>query len=230
MDIQGVIRQMATKRRVKKNIKEDPLVTYTLRTSKFAQEHFNIIIIGVVVLVGAIAILVFNSNSRKNAAVQAQRQLASAMALYQQRDFESAKTSFEQVYSGFKGPKRLVAKYFKAECEMKQRNYGQALIDYDLYLDDASKFPTFKEAALFAKALCYEGLENYSQAAIVMETLHQSMDEDDPRYLDAAYQAGEFFAKAGDNDRAAIHFRTVSEKGSGELKDKATIATALLGR
>ena len=221
---------MAAKRRVKKNIKEDPLVTYALRTSKFAQEHFNFIIIGVVVLVGAIAILVFTANSRKNNTVQAQRQLASAMVLFQQRDFEAAITSYQQVYDGYKGANRLVAKYFQAECELKQRNYAQALIDYDLYLDDASKYPSFREAALFAKALCHEGMQNYSEAAIIMETLHQSMDEDDPRYLDAAYQAGEFFAKAGDSDRAAIYFRTVAEKGSGQLKDKATVAVALLGR
>lgn len=222
---------MATKRVVKKkNIKEDPLVTYALRTSKYAQEHFNLIIIGVVVLVAAIAILVFTANSNRNSAAQAQRQLASAMALYQQRDLETARTTFEQVYDGYKGKKRWAAKYFKAECEFKMRNYAQALADYDLYLGGAAKYPAFKEAALYAKALCYEGMGNYSQAAIVMETLHQSLDENDPRYIDAAYQAGEFFAKAGDTDRAAIHFRTVSEKGSGEMKDKAAVAVALLGR
>ena len=222
---------MATKRVVKKkNIKKDPLVTYALRTSRYAQEHFNLIIIGVVVLVAAIAILVFTSNSRRNAAAQAQRQLASAMTLFQQRDYQTARTTFEQVFDGHKGDKRWVAIYFKAECELKLRNYAQALNDYDLYLNGASKFPAFKEAALFAKGICHEGMGNYSQAAVIMETLHQSMSENDPRYLDAAFQAGEFFAKAGDTDRAVTHFRTVSEKGSGELKDKATIAIALLGR
>lgn len=222
---------MATKRRVrKKDIKKDPLVTYALRTSKFAQENFNFIIIGVVVLVGVIAVLVFTANSRRNSAQQAQRQLSSAMVLYQQRDYEAAKTTFEQIYQNHGGTERLVSKYFKADCELKQRNFSQALVDYDLYLDDASKYPAFKEAAWYGKALCYEGLGDFTEAAVTMETLHQSLDENDPRYLESAYHAGEFFAKAGNRERAVIHFRTVSEKGTGELKDRATVATTLLGQ
>jgi tetratricopeptide (TPR) repeat protein len=222
---------MATKRRVKKkDIKKDPLVTYALKTSKYTQEHFNIIIIGVVALIAVIALLVFTANNRRSSARQAQRQLSSAMILHQQRDYEAAKATFEQVYNNHKGANQMVAKYFKADCELKQSNFSQAIIDYDLYLDDSSKYPAFKDAALFGKALCYEGLEDYAKAAVTMETLHQSLDEDDPRYLDSAFHAGEFFAKAGDYERAATHFRTVSEKGTGELKDRADVAIALMGR
>lgn len=221
---------MATKRKVvKKNIKRDPLVTYALKASNYAQEHFNQIVIGVVILVGVIAVLVFTANSRQTSAKQARQQLATAMALYQQQDYEAAKTSFEQIYQRHKGSNQLVAKYFKAECELRQRNFSQGLVDYNLYLDKAADYPAFEGAALYGKALCQEGLEDYSGAAATMEKLHRSLDEDDPRYLDSAFQAGEFFAKAGQNDRAAEYFQTVAKKGSGALKDKAAVAASLLG-
>jgi len=220
---------MATKRKVvKKNIKRDPLVTYAVKASGYAQAHFNQIVVGVVILVGVIAVLVFTANSRQSAAKQARQQLSTGMALYQQQDYEAAKTTFDQIYQRHKGSNKLVAKYFKAECELGQRNFSQALVDFNLYLDNVSDYPAFNAAAQYGKALSQEGLEDYSAAAATMETLHQSLHEDDPRYLDAAFQAGEFFAKAGNKEEARKYFDQVKASGEGEMRNRATIHAALL--
>jgi tetratricopeptide (TPR) repeat protein len=221
---------MATKRKVvKKNIKRDPLVTYALKVSNYAQEHFNQVIIGVAVLIAVIAVVVFTANSRQNAARQADRQLAQALALYQQQDYESAKGVFSQVYNNYGGRGGAIARYYKAECEMAQSNYAQALMDYEAYLDRAGDFDEFRAAAMYGSAVCHEGLENYELAATTMVQVLETVDEDDPRYMDSAYKAGELFAKAGNNERALHYFQTVAEKGSGRLKDRADAAVAMLG-
>ena len=220
---------MATKRKVvKKDIKRDPLVTYTLKVSRYAQEHFNQIIIGLVVLIAVIAIVVFTANNRRSSAAQSERQLSQAMALYGQHDFEAAKATFARVAERYGGRNGAIARYYKAECEFNQRNYAEALADYERYLDDSSHFPAFSSAAMYAAALCQEGLGDARRAAEMMERAHQSFDPSDPRYLTSAYQAGELFAKAGDSEHAAQLFQTVADEGTGSLKEKAAVNVALL--
>lgn len=220
---------MATKRKVvKKDIKKDPLVTYALKVSQYTQEHFNQVIIGVAVLIAAIAIIVFTANNRRNTAEQSVRQMAQAVALYQQGDLSAAKVSFGQIADRFGGRTGTLARYYVAECDLATGNYPQALEGYQAYLDDSSKLPEFKTAALYGMALCYEGMERYTVAAETMEQVHNSSDEKDPRYLDSAYEAGELFAKAGNDERAAHYFQTVADNATGTLKDKATVALTLL--
>jgi tetratricopeptide (TPR) repeat protein len=220
---------MATKRKVvKKNIKRDPLVTYALKVSRYSQEHFNQVVIGVAVLIVLIAVVVFTANNRQNAARQSVRQMAQAMALYQQRDYEAAKVSFTQVADRFGGSTGSIARYYVGECDLGLGRYAEALNEYQAYLDKSSKQAEFKVAALVGMALCHEGMGNYTAAAETMEKVHNSVDEKDPRYLDSAYRAGELFAKAGNDERAAHYFQIVADNATGTLKDKASVAVTLL--
>ncbi len=222
------IQQMSTRKRVKKNIKEDQLVTAAVSTSRWAQEHFNQVIIGVVVLVAVIAIAVFTANSRQGASRQAETQLASAMSLFSNGEYEAARSSYEQIDDRFGGKNGTVAKFFKAECELRLGRYADALVSLDAYLGEAGDFPEFRESALYAKAMCYEGMENYSEAAAAMIAALELMDDQDPRYLDGAFQAGEFYARAGDMASAGKYFREVAGKAAGNLKDKAEVAAVLI--
>ena len=220
---------MATKRKVvKKDIKRDPLVTYTLKVTRYAQDHFNQIIVGVVALIAIIAVVVFVSNNRRSTAGQSERQLSQAMSLYGQQDFQAAKTTFERIADRFGGRNGAVARYYKAECEYMQRNYAQALRDYEAYLDVSSEFPAFKSAAMFAAALSQQALGDHRRAAEMMEQAHQSFEPSDPRYLTSAYHAGEFFARAGNQERASQYFQTVADEATGSLHDKAIAAITLL--
>ena len=75
-----------------------------------------------------------------------------------------------------------------------------------------------------------EGLEEYGIAAATLVGLLELLDEDDPRYVDAAYNAGEFFAKVSNNEQAVTYFRIAAEKGTGLLKERAEVAVELLSR
>lgn len=218
---------MATKRR-KKNIKEDQLVTLAVRLSQWTQDHLNHVIAGVVLLVGIIAVLVFTAHSRQGASKEGARQMSNAMGLLQQGEFESAKASFEQIYQRHGGRNAAAARFFRAECALRQGQFAQALAGYDDYLANADKFPWFRASAMSAKSICHEGLENYAEAARTLAELTTVVEPSDPRYLDAAIQAGEYFAVLGDIEQATKYYQMVVDEGSGAVRDRANVALALL--
>ncbi|MDH3199223.1 MAG: tetratricopeptide repeat protein, partial [Candidatus Krumholzibacteria bacterium] len=174
--------------------------------------------------------VVFTASGRQGSAREAERQVGGALTLMQQGDFAAAQATFQQVYQRFGGHHAAAARFFAAECELRQGRFYEALAGFDGYLQQAGKYPVFRESAMSGKALCHEGLGDFALAGETLANLLEMLDEKDPRYLDSAFQAGEFFAKAGDKDRAATHFRLVSDKGSGNLKDRAGVALAMLGR
>ncbi|MCH7549340.1 MAG: tetratricopeptide repeat protein [Candidatus Krumholzibacteriota bacterium] len=219
---------MVTRRRVKKNIKEDPLVTTAVEASLWAKEHFNQVIVGVVVLVVVIGVIVFTANSRQGAEARSSRQLANALAMYQSGDMEAARTSFEQIHQRFGGRDAAIAHFFAAESQLRQGSLDGAKGNYDAYLEVSSKYPLFRGSALIGKSLCFEAQEDYPAAAVAMVEALEELSEDDPRYLDASFDAGRFFAKAKQGDEAARYFARVVERGDGELKHRASVAMALL--
>lgn len=217
-----------TARRVKKNLKEDQLVTTTFRLTEWAQEHFNQVIIGVVALVAVVAVAVFVANSRESGARQAEREMGTGLALMQQGDFAAAQGSFQQIAERHGGAHRAAAHFFKAECELAQNDYRTALEDYENYLGAAGDYPMFEASALVGKALTLEGLENYAEAAKTMAAAVDKMDAEDPRRLDCAFSAGEFYQRAGQSGEAVKYFEMVAKDGTGDLKAQAAVAAALL--
>jgi tetratricopeptide (TPR) repeat protein len=217
-----------TARRPKKNLKEDQLVTTTFRLTEWAQAHFNHVIIGVVALVAVVAVLVFVANSRESGARQAEREMGAALTLFTNGEFAAAKGSFQQVAERFGGAQGASARFFKAECELEQGNYKQAVDDYDAYLARASDYPLFEASALMGRAVALEGLESFLEAARSMASAVDKLDAKDPRRFDAAFSAGEFFQRAGHEPDALKHFEMVAKDGSGDLKARATVAASML--
>jgi TolA-binding protein len=220
---------MATTKRVRRNIKEDHLVTWAVRFSQWSQAHFNQVIIGVVALVAVIAFVVYTTNSRQSTHDQAERQLSSALNLFQTGDYEAARTSFQQIHERFGGRASTAAVFFQAESEFRQGKYAEAADSYDSYLSNSDDAPEFGQSAIFGKALALEGLENYRDAAETLLGLLETLAESDPRYIDAAFRIGELFAKAGDSERAVVHFRLVVDKAQGPIQAQARANVSLYG-
>jgi tetratricopeptide (TPR) repeat protein len=216
------------KRVHKKSLKEDQLVTTTFKLTEWAQAHFNQVIIAVVALVAVVAVLVFAANSRENSARQAEREMGAALALLQQGDVPSARNAFQQIYEKHGGPQAVAARFFKAECELREGNYQQAIDDYDGYLAKVSDYPLFEVSAIIGKAYAYEGLDNYNEAAPLMASAVEKLPGGDPRRLDAAFSAGEFYAHEGRSSDARKYFDMVIKDGSGDLKARATVAASML--
>jgi tetratricopeptide (TPR) repeat protein len=217
-----------TARRHKKNLNEDQLVTTTFRLTEWAQAHFNQVIIGVVALVAVVAVLVFVANSRESGAKQAQREMGTALSMMEQGQYATAKGSFQQVADRFGGAQGASARFFLAECELHQNDYKAAADSYDAYLARVKDYPMFEGAALMGKALALEGLGNYLEAANSMAAAVDKIDAKDPRHFDAAYSAGEFYQHAGHLPDAIKYYELVAKDGTGDLKDRATVAAAML--
>ncbi|UCG50954.1 MAG: tetratricopeptide repeat protein, partial [Candidatus Latescibacterota bacterium] len=216
---------MASKRRVKKKrIKEDQLVTYTVKASQIVQQYFTQVVVGVVVLVVAIAVILFVAHTRRTAARESERELARAMSEYNIRDVETASVSFSQLAERYGGqPAGEVSRYFLAKSLFAQARYEEALNAFDVYLDKADGESRFTEAAIIGKAMCYEGVGNFASAAELLEQLSQTIDPDDPRYVDVLFQTARNYEKAENRDKALEFYRQVTEKATGELKERASV-------
>jgi hypothetical protein len=112
----------ATARRARKNIKEDQLLTATVRASEWAQEHFNQVIIGIVALVAAVAVIVFVANNRAGNAEQNERQLGQALTMMQAGDLNAARGTVQQLANRAGGDYGERARIFNAECEQRLGN------------------------------------------------------------------------------------------------------------
>ena len=221
---------MASKRRVKKRrIKEDHLVTMTVKASRLIQEYFTQVIVGVLILVVAVAAIVFTSHTRRNSARNSEKEFSIAMSQYNARDVEGAAIAFEQIadeYGGYRAGK--LSNYFLGKSLLAQKRYEEALAAFDEYTRKAGKDATFRYAAEIGKAMCHEGLHNFTAAAEVLEQLSQTLDPEDPRRLDALFLAGTDYGKAGSREKAIEMLRVVADEATGPLKDRAAVSVAVL--
>jgi tetratricopeptide (TPR) repeat protein len=106
---------------------------------------------------------------------------------------------------------------------MAQYRYEEAIEAYDRYLDKVGDSGEFSQAAMIAKALCYEGLGQFRMAAELMDSASKLLQPDDVRYHEVLFNAGTFHWEAGNASAAADFFRRVSEEATGPLKDRATM-------
>ena len=113
--------------------------------------------------------------------------------------------------------------YFLGECHLAGYRYEDAVEAYDRYIDSAREDGAFREAALVGKALCYEGLQDYDQAAAILEDVSTRIREDDPRYYDVLFQAATFYKEADERQKAIELFQRVSEAASVPLSDRARV-------
>ena len=219
----------STKRVKKKRLKEDQLVTFTVKASQFIQQYFTQVIAGVVVLVVIVGAVLVTSYVRRNAARDSEKEFALAMSQYNMRDLATAGTSFARIADKY-GSQNAgeVSRYFLGKTLLAQGKHEDALQAFDQYISKGGAAAPFAAAAAIGKASCLEALHNYLGAAEVLERLSQTLDAEDPRYLDVVYEAGRNFERAGSKDKALEHYRAVSAKATGSLKDRVTVSIALL--
>ena len=221
---------MASQRRIKKKqLKEDQLITFAVNASQFIQKYFTQVIVGVLVLVVAVAAILFTAHNRRNAAGESEREFSMAMSQYNARDVEGAAMAFEHIadrYSGNRAGK--LSQYFLAKSLLAQKQYEDALVAFDEYGRKADANAPFQHAAVVGKAMCHEGLHNFTAAGELLEQLSQTLEPKDPRRLDVLFQAATDFGRAGSEDKALELFRVVSEEATGPLKDRASVSVAIL--
>jgi tetratricopeptide (TPR) repeat protein len=219
----------STKRVKKKRLKEDQLVTFTVKASQFIQQYFTQVIAGVVVLVVVVGAVFVTSYVRKNAARESEKELALAMSQFNMRDLENAAGSFTRIADKYGSQSAgEVSRYFLGKTLLAQGKPEEALQAFEQYIAKGGAKAPFADAAVIGKASCMEALHNYLGAADVLERLSQSLDPDDPRYLEVMYEAGRNYERAGSKDKALELYGAVAAKATGPLKDRVTVSLSLL--
>jgi tetratricopeptide (TPR) repeat protein len=217
------------KRLRKKRIKEDQLVTTTLRITTYVQDHFTQVVSGIVILLAAIAIIVFTGQARKNTSRVATRELALAMGQYQLGDKDLASTTFASLADRYSGHDAgVLALYFLGQCNLDRFRFDEALSAFDRYLAKAGKDAAFRVAAEIGRAIAYEGQQQFNEAAEIMDRLSQTMDPADGRYNDVLFNAATFYREAGNREKAIEFYKRVADADTGMNKDRAAVWVTLL--
>jgi len=221
---------MARRKKLKKKeLKEDQLVTAALKLSTFVQERFTQVIAGVVVLAAAVAVVLFTAQARKNSSSAADHEFSIAMNRYQTGQTDEAGTAFANIADQYSGQRvGKMSLYFLGETRMAQTRFQEAIEAYDRYLEKTERESDFYEAAQIAKALCYEALGQFREAATVLEQLSQTMDSSDVRYHEVLFDAAMFYQEVGADGTALELFRKVSEEGTGALQARATVWVTMI--
>lgn len=220
---------MARKRKLqRRRIKQDQLVTTTLRVSNYVQDHFTQVISGIVILLAAVAIILFTTQTRRNTARAADRELTLAMGQYQLGDKDLAGTTFASLADRYSGHESgVLALFFLGQCDLDRLRWEESLSAFERFLDKADANHEFRVAAEIGRAYANEGLQNFREAATILDNLSQRMDPEDSRYTDVLYNAGSFYRHAGDTNKAIEFYRQVAD-AEGPLKGRATVWLSVL--
>jgi TolA-binding protein len=221
---------MARQKRIKKRrLKEDQLVTFTVKASQFIQEYFTQVVAGIVVLVVAVGAILLTAQLRRSAARESEQQLALAMSQYNARDVQGAASAFAAIVDKYGGQTAgEYSRYFLGKSLLAQGKYDEALGAFDGYIGKVGEEGPFYAGAVIGKASSLEGLHNYGAAADLLERLSQTLNEEDPRLAEVLFRAGRDYERSGSRDKARELFGKVAETASGPLKDRATVAIAML--
>lgn len=221
---------MAKRRKIyRKQLKQDQLVTTTLRVGNYIQDHFTQVISGIVILLAAVAIIVFTAQARRNTARAANRELSLAMGQYQLGDKDLAGTTFASIADRYSGHESgVLALYFLGHTNLDRFQFEEALSAFDRYLGKAKPDHQFRVAAEIGRGLALEGLQRFKDAAAAMDQLSQKMDEEDARYADVLFTAASCYRQAGDEDKAIEFYHKVADLGSGTLSERAGVWLSIL--
>lgn len=221
---------MARQKRItKRRLKEDQLVTFTVRASALVQKYYTYVVAGAIVLVVAVAAVLISVHLRRSAARDSEQKFAVAMSQYNARDLQGAASAFAEIADKYGGQRAgEYSRYFLGRSLLAENKFEEALTAFDKYIAKAGTQAPFYGAAVIGKASSLEGLHNYQVAADLLERLSQTLKDDDPRVNEVLFRAGRDYQRAGSRDKARELFSKVAEKATGPLRDQATVAIAML--
>jgi TolA-binding protein len=201
-----------TKKITKREIKEDPLVTFYVRVQKFLQNYSKQLNIGFIALAAIIIIGVFVIRSKNRANVAASGRLGIAEQFYASMNYSRAIDEFNSIvttYSGTKAAGR--ASFFLANAYFEQKDYENAENYYRLYLDDYGSNHMLYASSLAGIAACMESRNQFTEAASLYEKAAKKYSDSfqAPYYLK---DAGRCYVNDGNSEEGKRVFEAIKNK------------------
>ncbi|NOZ62491.1 MAG: tetratricopeptide repeat protein [Calditrichaeota bacterium] len=200
------------KKITRRQIKEDPLVTYYFKTLDFMREHSQKFYIGAIVFLALIFLFVMFSKSKRNAELNASEALTKAnYELSQNKTQEPIDILLNMVdnYSGTKSAAKGVFLLGKAYYE--KGDYEKAQLYFQRYLDDYGDDPILTGGAYSGLGASLEQQNKFLEAAQIYERGAKKIANDflAPRLW---MKAGRCYQRANEIAKARACYQTVIEK------------------
>ena len=160
----------ARKKITKRDIKEDPLVTFYVRTQKFLQKNSKPFYIGILAVIVIATFIMLDLRSRRTGNIRAESRIVTAEQIYFSRDFDRAIPELQTVIQespGTIGAGRAV--FYLANCYYEKGEYADAMRFFQQYLDDYGNIDYFKISSQSGIADCLENEDRFEEAAAAYE-------------------------------------------------------------
>jgi len=217
------------KKITKRQIKEDPLVTYYFKTLDFMREHAQKFYIGTIAVLVLIFLSIMFAKSKRNAELNASEALTKAnYELSQNKTQEAIDILLNMVdnYSGTKSAAKGV--YLLGKAYYEKGSYEKAQMYFQRYIDDYGDDPILIGGAYSGLGASLEQQDKFLEAAQIYEKGAKKLANNflAPRLW---MKAGRCYQRANEISKAKACYKTVIDKyAESELKTDAELYLAKL--
>jgi tetratricopeptide (TPR) repeat protein len=149
----------------KQQIKEDKFTNIMLQTRDWILENWQIVtIIAAAIIVIAVGAIYYSDIKSKQANEAADR-FAEAIGKYRQQNYQVAILDFNSIADDFSGPIAASAVFYAANSYFESKNYDEAIINYQKYIDNFHIDEITASSAIAGIAACYEVKQEFQAAA-----------------------------------------------------------------
>lgn len=216
------------KRITKKQLKEDKLITYAVKSKEWLDENIKYVSGGLIAVIVVIAAIFIISNTRKNAEAATSVELASAVQVYESRDYTNAVTLFTNIVNNNKSTQSgKLARYYLAQSLYKTGEYGAAQEHFRKFASSFRADDYLKNVALAGEAASLEQQDQFADAAAKYESIGKKYT-DSPHIARYFLRAARCYSLAGNNTKAKEIYQLIIEKyPDSQEKNDALLYSAL---
>jgi len=146
-------------------MKEDKFTTFMLQTRDWIQENWQIIAIAVAAVIVIAVGAAYYSSLRSGQADEAADRFAEAIGKYRQQNYQVAILDFNSIAEDYSGPVAASAVFYAANSYFESKNYDEAIINYQKYIDRYHIDEITTSSAIAGIAACYEVKQEFQKAA-----------------------------------------------------------------
>jgi predicted negative regulator of RcsB-dependent stress response len=195
----------------KRQMKEDKFTAFMLTSKQQFEDNWQYIAIGVVVTVLAVAGILYYLNSAKESAALAAGQLSQANLQYRQGNNQVAILTLTDILAKYPNTESAEhATFMLGKVNLESRNYEEAKMYFNQYLDKYKENVLNRAAATSGLAVSLENQANYAEAAATFE---KGTVEFAGNPLEAELHLGAMrnYLLAGQVDQARVHLDFINK-------------------
>jgi predicted negative regulator of RcsB-dependent stress response len=207
----------------KRQIKEDKFTAFMLSSKHQFEENWQYIAIGIVIVILAVAGIVYYNNSAKEAGLAAATQLSQANMQYRQGNNQVAILTLNDIVTKYPDTKAArQATYMLGKVNLETRNYEEAKLYFNQFLEKFKDDILNRAAATSGLAVTNENQGNYSEAAAIFE---KGATEFAGSAFEAEFHYGALrnYLMAGMSEKAREEYEFILENYAGSEQGQKAI-------